>query len=334
MPDTHLSRRFFMSGAAGATAAAGVAAATRAAQAAKPKPNSGEFLSKASGKWAPLRIVRPEGIEWKTSPLWDFKVLFENKETGAHLIMLSVPPGWEGGLNHYHEWHEWAYVLSGDLTNDEFVSPGQVRGSRYQFREGDFLSRPPFSLHGIEEGGLRSQIGCTLLIQEEGTSDTTYGINPKHPNYSERYKNVDAWSKPRLLDTIGDMRWDDMPGVPGVKVKYLMDDANFKARLHWVEAGFKGGSVPMLAAPSYIPSGRIFRYALFGDMTVHTYAKPGATPEAVTVEKDQMIDQGPNAIMCLPEGIASQKGCAWLQVEYGDERGVVSDKDIALPIAV
>lgn len=334
MASMTLSRRLFVGGAAGLAGAAASVGAAAAAKGNKKRAGAGEVLSQASGEWASLRIVRPEAMDWQSGAKWDFKLLFENPETGAHLIMLSVPPGWEGGLNHYHEWHEWAYVLSGDLTNDEFVSPDQHRGSRYQFREGDFLSRPPYSLHGIEAGGLRSQIGCTLLIQEEGPSQLTYGVVPAHESYDERYKKVTNWSNPRLLDTIGDMRWDDMKGVPGVKVKYLMDNGNFRARLHWVEAGFQGGSVPMLASPSYLPSGRVFRYVLFGDMTVNAYKKPGAKAQAFSVEKDHMIDQGPKAIMALPEGVATQKGCVWLQVEYGDERGVVSEKPIAMPVAI
>ncbi|MEO0413065.1 MAG: hypothetical protein AAF221_14630 [Pseudomonadota bacterium] len=332
MADIGFSRRSFVGTAAGLAAAA--TSASAAADGHDAAAQTGEMLSKADGKWAPLRIVSPDDMDWKTGPKWDFKYLFQNEETGAHLILLSVPPGWEGGLNHYHDWHEWAYILSGDLTNDEFVSPHQHRGARFQFREGDFLSRPPRSLHGIEAGGLRSQIGCTLLIQEEGPSSTTYGVNPDHETYDERYKDVTRWNNPRLIDTIGDMRWDDMPGVPGVMVKYLMDNGNFKARLHWAKPGFEGGSVPMLAAPSYIPSGRVFRYVLFGDMTVHAFAQPGAEPEAFAVTKGALIDQSPKAIMALPKGKATERGCVWLQVEYGDERGVVSDKQIAMPIAV
>lgn len=323
-----------MSGAAGLVGAVAGSEAAVAAKSTTVKSSAGEVYSKVSGDWAPLRIVRPEGLDWQTSPNWDFKLLFQNEETGAHLIMLSVPPGWEGGLNHYHEWHEWAYVLSGDLTNDEFVSPDQHRGARKQFREGDFLSRPPYSLHGIEQGGLRSQIGCTLLIQEEGPSEQTHGVVPAHNSYSERYKSVGQWSNPRILDTIGDMRWDDMKGVPGVKVKYLMDNSNFKARLHWAGPDFKGSDAPFLTMPSYLPSGRVFRYVLFGDMTLNAYAKPGARPQSFMVTKDQMIDQGPRSIMALPSGKVSEKGCAWLQVEYGDERGVVSDKQIAPLVGV
>lgn len=334
MPKPIFSRRNFVGAAAGLAGAAGSIGGAQAAKKSRQKSTQGEEYSKSSGDWASLRIVRSEGLDWQTGAKWDFKLLFQNEETGAHLIVLSVPPGWEGGLAHYHEWHEWAYILSGDLTNDEFVSPDQDRGARKQFREGDFLSRPPFSLHGIEPGGLRSQIGCTLLIQEEGLSAQTHGVMPAHENYSKRYESVDDWANPRILDTIGDMRWGDMKGAPGVKVKYLMDNANFRARLHWVTPDFKGGDVAGLSTPSYVPSGRVFRYVLFGDMAVNAYAKPGARAQQFTLNKDDMLDQGPNSIMALPSGQVSEKGCAWLQVEYGDERGVVSDKAIAAAVAV
>lgn len=326
------SRRRFLGGAAGVAGITAVAG-SGAAGAANRQGNAAAsvVLTEADGDWAPLRLVRPELMEWQAGAKWDLKMLFHDQETGAHLIMLTVPPGWEGGLNHYHEWHEWAYILSGDLTNDEFVSPDQHRGARKQFREGDFLSRPPFSLHGIEEGGLRSQIGCTLLIQEEGPSELTHGVVPKHENFSDRYKSVNAWSNPRLLDTIGDMLWDDMKDMPGVKVKYLMDNANFRARLHWIEAGFKGTDVPSLATPAWLPSGRQFRYLLFGDLTTNAFARPGASAQTVTATKDHLIDLGPRCISALPEGVATQKGCVWLQIEYGDARGVVSDKAIAAP---
>ncbi|RME68518.1 MAG: cupin domain-containing protein, partial [Alphaproteobacteria bacterium] len=287
-----------------------------------------------AGLRAPLRIVRPEHMAWQSSRYWDLKMLFHNEETGAHLILLAVPPGWTGALNHYHEWHEWAYILSGDLTNDEFVSPHQHRGARKQFREGDFLSRPPYSLHGVEAGGLASQVGCRLIIQEEGPSALTYGVVPGQKDFQTPDKAVTRWTSPRLIDTIGGMRWDDMDGMPGVKVKYLMDNDNFRARLHWVDAGFRGDGVPALSTPAYWPSGRRFRFVLYGDIAVDAYAAPGAPPQRFTATTQQLIDQGPRAIVALPAAAASNKGCVWLEVDYGDERGVVSDTAIAAPVPV
>jgi len=53
---------------------------------------------------------------------WGTKTLFGGPG-GEHLRILYVPPGAEGAKVHYHEW---AYNLAGDFTNNESTMPDEI----------------------------------------------------------------------------------------------------------------------------------------------------------------------------------------------------------------
>lgn len=70
----------------------------------------------------------------------------------------KMPP--PGMPPHYHTFWEWGYTLKGDSIMPEPVSPMQKNGMLYRKKEGGWLTRPPYSLHGGSwvTGGGRNQL--------------------------------------------------------------------------------------------------------------------------------------------------------------------------------
>ena len=56
-----------------------------------------------------VKIIDTDNMPW---PLpfndrgWKSKVLFDNPETGDRLMIIWVPIGAPGGINHYHDFHD------------------------------------------------------------------------------------------------------------------------------------------------------------------------------------------------------------------------------------
>ena len=73
-----------------------------------------------------------------TATGWGTKTLYSGPD-GEQLRILYVPPGAEGAKVHYHEFHEWAYNIAGDFTNNESTMPDQVFGPLQRFREEGIL---------------------------------------------------------------------------------------------------------------------------------------------------------------------------------------------------
>lgn len=326
-----VSRRTFI----GSTAAVAAAEWSRPARAQIPEKldTSGETLSRADAPWAPTRVLDTEKMAWEATAIWKRKVLAWDFETNAHLLLLYVPPGWDGGANHYHLWHEWAYVLAGDLTNNEYMTPEQRVGALMQFREGHFLDRPAYSLHGSEPGRLSSQIGGFLIIQEEGMRSVS--VAPGTPFASDEYKSVKAWAMPRIVDTIGNMLWEDDPTVKGLKVKPLADDPGrgFRAMLRWMPPGWSAATDPGFAAPHYYKQARQFNFVLVGDMRLQPYRTPERKAQEIALKKYFLFDRRPNAVCGLADGKVTEEGCIWIEVTYA--KGMtVSDTPIEAPIRV
>ena len=162
------------------------ASAGAAQGAGKPKADQGkpyEHRMPAQAPFAAVRVldVLNMPIEAPGGNGWGIRTLYAGA-AGEHLRILYVPPGAEGAKVHYHEFHEWAYNIAGDFTNNESTMPDQVYGPLQRFREGNFLSRPPHSLHGGEKGRMKwmaSQIGAEILIMEEKDAmQYSYTVDP------------------------------------------------------------------------------------------------------------------------------------------------------------
>jgi hypothetical protein len=274
----------------------------------------------ATAPHVPVRIIDTDMMPWPEADMvygWKVKVLFRNEQTGDHLMIVKLAIGAPGGRNHYHDFHEWAYWLSGDFTNNEYTHPQQQLGVFQQFREGIFLDRPPYSLHGGEPDRLDSQVGGTCLIMEEGGK--TLDVLPDHPNYSDDWKTVEQWAVPRLIDTLADLPWEPYPDAEGVLIKRLVDDQvrGFRARMWRLRAGWESVQAPNFSRPYYYKQAHQFNFLLNGDVRIQAYSSPGNKAEAVKLGKSFYFERPPMSIFGLAEGPVSEEGCVWLEVTYG-----------------
>jgi len=301
-------RGFLKSGAALAGAAAGGAMA---------RGGTWERRSAADPDWTPVKIIDCPAMPWgaPNERGWRFKFLYDNRHTGDHLVLIDVPIGAPGGKNHYHDFHEWAYWLSGDFTNNEFTSPLQRKGVMQQFREGVFLDRPAYSLHGGEDDRLPSQVGGTCLIMEEGGS--TYSVIPGEEGYTEAWRNIDQWTVPRIIDTIADIPWEPVENTEGLLVKRLVDDQKrgFRANLWRLKPGFAYNG-QNFGRPYWYEEAWQFVYVLNGDLRVEPRRAPGKPAPAATLGKDFYMELAPRSIVGLPRGVVTAGGAVWLQVTY------------------
>jgi len=313
-----------------------VAAAPFLGRSAHAQEEDYEILTSVDGNWKPLRVINTDKMPWEATSLWFKKVLFLDNKTGSHFLLLYVPTGWEGGANHYHFWHEWAYILSGDLTNSDYASPDQKKGSLLQFREGYYLDRPPYSLHGAEPGRLPTQIGSTLIIMEEGPGSDSRTVVRNSPFFLEKSLDVDQWTTPRIVDTIRDMEWEDHATVEGLKIKPLTNDPGrgFRVTMKWLPRGWTSDRAPEFARAFYYGnSARQFCYILDGSMSLQAYASPDKKAEQVEVSKNFYVERGPKCVVGLPDGVVTETGCVWIETTYANG-ATVSDRPIEDPVFV
>lgn len=278
-----------------------------------------QTMTNATPPFTPVKVLDTPAMPW-SPPFnelgWKAKTLFSNEDTGDHLVIIWVPIGAPGGRNHYHTFHEWAYWLTGDFVNNEYTSPLQRIGDFQQFREGVFLDRPAYSLHGGEPGRLDSQVGGTCLIMEEG-GETLYVI-PDDPRYSDEWKQVKQWTVPRIIDTISEMPWEPYDGAKDIGIKRLADDQvrGFRAVMWLLPAGWKSTGTGQFGRAHYYKQAHQFNYILNGDLQLQCWASPQEKAEQVTLTKDFYFEKAPMAISGLADGVVSETGCVWLQVTY------------------
>lgn len=331
-----LSRRNFLgTGAAALTAVATRSASDQGMDEQQSGESPAEILSATDGPWTPARVIDTDKMAWEHDMTWQRKLLYNNDVSGSHLMLLYTPPGWTGGILHYHLFHEWVYVISGDLTNHDYSSVNQKVGYMQQFRQGDWLDRPAFGLHADEPGRLPSQIGCFLMIMEEGK--VTLSPDKSSPWYSEDYKKVREWTMPRIVDTIGDMPWSDDGSVDGLKVKRLADDParGFRANLFWLPAGWKSDQANEYARAYYREEALEFNFVLVGGMKIQPYRNPKTKAEPIELNRYSLFERGPKCIAGLVDGTVTQAGCIWLQVIYGNgKEAIVSDHPIGEQIRI
>jgi hypothetical protein len=307
-----------------------------------------EWTSSASAPYRPVKVLDTDAmpIEYTrgSRASWGVKTLFENPESGGHLTIISIPPGAEGALNHYHEFHEWAWIMFGDFTNNESTHPDQVYGPLQRFVAGDFLSRPPYSLHGGERGRqkfMASQIGSEILIMEESNVGAkTWKVDPacrdgQDPDgecsgYNPNYRDVKQWATPRIIDTLNDMPFQPVPGAAGLHVKHLIDDPlhGFRARMWYLEGG---AATPAQLRPHYYREAYQFNFLVSGDLTIQAWASDGEAAETRALERNNYFERAPMSIFGVASEDASAGGAVWLEVTYA--RGTTwTDDDEVTPI--
>ena len=142
------------------------------------------------GAWPALQIVDVSAMDWDERPRFKSKSKTFFRSGAGSFVYARFSPTWDtkpfaGGPlgSHYHLWHEFAYILEGDLVVTEPVSPHQQNGALFRYVQGTWLDRPAYTLHGggWATGGLRAQNPCTLIIFEEGDgSVVTVGPDGDH----------------------------------------------------------------------------------------------------------------------------------------------------------
>jgi hypothetical protein len=279
-----------------------------------------------------LRIVDVNALEYGDA--WNglngtskAKLLYQN-DSGAFMMYIDFDPGWDAvnKARHFHDFHEWGYVLSGDFMLYEFVNPMQQKGSLYPMRPGTWMSRPPFSIHGNRPDAMEHQKITTPSIQLafiEGGKN--YSLDPNNKWYSEEWKNVKQFTQPRFQNTATTqlMEWEDAHDLPGASVKWLTDDAEdgFRSRLIYVPAGWSHPDGP---TKTYFEKAQRLVYVLFGDLSISSATESGID-EVATVHKDYFVEQPPMSFWGWGEGPLTEKGAMWLEVTYADattQRGV------------
>jgi hypothetical protein len=302
---------------AGASAAAPAMAQTSRGNAHGHSHPPFEMRSRSSHPWSPLRVVDTERMPWKQTAQRDEKTLFSNVQQESRLSIIHVFPRHSDWTSHYHTGPEWSFHLAGDMVNCEYTSPDQRVGALVRSKEGYFLDRPPYSLHGFESGRhLESQMGATLLLMSEGGHSVS--PIPEHPVYSDEYKQVKEWARPRIIDTIEKMPWEPDPTVSGLQLKHLADDRGrgFRATLRCLPAGWNSSLSPNFARGFYYRQAYQFNLVLEGDLNIQIYRAPGEKAEKLTLGRHFYLERAPMSIFGLADRVVSERGCVWLEVTY------------------
>lgn len=271
------------------------------------------------------------------------KTIFQSPEAGpgsklpvGQLIHLQYLPTFKSEMPppgikpHYHEFWEWGYTLKGDAVMPEPVSPYQKNGMLYRKKEGGWLTRPPYSLHGGSwvTGGLRNQLPYDLIIFEEGDGHV---INVGLPGAPGSYRSRDGgppppgtvgdWTKvkrfqrPWLLDATRDVDWEDDREIPGRFVKWLDDDMEYGFRAQLVKIP-PGWTPPPEWKKTYFENANRLRYMIWGEMKVWQFNGPNDAGKAYKVGEDYFIYQPPRSIWGYGDGPVTDMGAIWLEVTY------------------
>lgn len=296
-----------------------------------------------------VEIIVVAQVAYDTQPRFggESKTLLRTPEGGS-LIWAHWPPRPDVGPPvdplgpHYHAWHEWAFVLSGDFVLHEPVSPAQRHGLAYRYRQGTWLDRPAYTVHGgtWETGGIQSQGPSTYILFEEGDGSViTVGpeggrhFKPDFPDQKPkpvRIERGDApdWNRPWLVDTLDGLEWERDPDFPGRALKWLSDDPSrgFRARLIKVPPGFTYPQRVRGRFTRYRSAQRLI-YVLYGDLRVWSGA---GAPQRVS--RDTLVHQPAGSRLGFGDGPVSDHGAVWLEVTYahGYEvgRGPIEEPDL------
>jgi len=288
--------------------------------------------TRASGGHAAAVVIRTIEMPWSElegGRGWRTKKLFENPATGDRLSVMYMPADSLVAKVRYRDSHEWAYWLSGDFVSNEYSVLRQRIGpftefredmlfnQPIRFREGMFLDRPPYSLHGHESGRLGTRAGASFLIMEEGGRSV---VLPGETGCSDEFKSVKEWASPVVIDTASGQPWEEDPSAEGVMVKHLVENERegFRAVLRRLPHGWRSSQARAFAAPYYYERAHEFNFVLAGDMRLRAWAAPGKPAETFHVTRYNLVERAPTCILGLADGVVSETGCIWLEVTYGE----------------
>ena len=284
-----------------------------------------DVLANNEVNWEPLQVQNVDNIPWDErfrmgkAGSTNGKLLFFNPNGGV-LLYVKFNPGWDadGTEAHYHTFHEWGYVLDGSFPLYEFVSPNQKTGSLVNMKQGTFMDRSAYSIHGNRREAMEKQIitpASTQLIFYE--SGTTVSLDKENKNYSDDWKNVDEFFPANFQDSLNAnvMEWEDDKELDGVKVKWLSDhgEKGFTARLRYAPANWANKDS---STPTYNKSGYRFMYILSGDMNL---VMTDSNKENRKVAENFLIVHKPMSLWSWGSQRLTEKGVMWLDVEYGKE---------------
>ena len=273
-------------------------------------------------KFQPLRILDVDSMGWDDS--WAGlngtsrgKLLYSGG--GSLMLLVAFYPGWDAvnKTRHYHNFHEWGYVLEGDFLIYDFVSPIQTKGTKYTMRSGTWMSRPPYSIHGNRPDAMVHQQVTTPSVQlvfAEGGKN--YSLDPKNKWYNDDWQKVTEWTHPLYQNSAlpESMEWEDTSDLPDAKIKLLSDEiaGGFRARIIYVPPGWRySGDAPK----TYFNQAHRFHYMLSGDLTLGSGSTGDGT---VSIEKGFFVEQPPMSVWHWADGTNTQKGGMWLEVTYAE----------------
>ena len=302
----------------------------------------GYASAEEQGGWDSMTFIDVNAMDWE--PMWTGlkgtsrgKKLYSNQQ-GGFMLYLEHDHGWDS-LNksrHFHDFHEWGYVLDGNFLIYEFVNSEQKNGSLYDMKAGTWMSRPPYSIHGHRADAMKHQRitpGAIQLAFSEGGK--SYSLDPLNSWYSSDWKNVPQFTHAHFQDTamLQVMEWEDAVDLPGASMKWLSDHAEdgFRAKLYYVPPGWKYSGDQKT---HYYKKAQQFYYVVFGDLTVLSQASPDSAPKTTTVKKDFFINRPPKSLWTWGEGKLSNRGAMWLEVTYAKGARVGNgpiEKKITLP---
>jgi hypothetical protein len=238
------------------------------------------------------------------------KVLYRDEASRAQLVLLWTPVGATGGPMRFHTFHEWAYRLSGDTIYREASSPDELDVAPSQYREGHFMDRPPYSIHG---GEVPTQMGGVVLVMESGDLlKKTFPLDSPE----NRALGEGRWSKVRTRDTIGEMDWQPLEGAAGVRIKRLASEetSGFRAELIHVPRGWENnGRIGFGEVYSY-ERAHEFNFVIKGDLRMTDCSR-----SSLRIEEQGFVERSAGVSGGLAMGAVTEDGCVLLQVTYARE---------------
>lgn len=151
------------------------------------------------------------------------KVLYVDPRTQGYVqLRFALPGKIDQSVRRYHRTvRETFYFLGGDLPDWEFRGASDTKGWDVVFREGDFMDRPPRSVHG-RGSHQTSETGGTFLIWS--THGDEFEADMKESIYLDFEGNFDNHGRdftvPNILDT-AKLEWTPHPRVPGWKQRMV-----------------------------------------------------------------------------------------------------------------
>ena len=283
--------------------------------------------SEVHSEWVPLNIVDVRSMPWDerfrlgSKETSKGKLIYSNR-SGAAFFYVHFAPGWtaENTERHYHDFVEWGYVLDGDFILYEFVSPKQEKGSRVDMRQGTWMYRPAFSIHGNRRDAMKRQRvtpGSTQLLFVEGGKN--YALDPSSKMYSDDWKTVKKFTYPYFQHTVSPsiIEWENDDELPGVLVKWLHDEMvdGFRAKLRYAPPGWE---YPNISEGFYYEYAQRFVYILNGDLKIQSVAEPNGSGETFTASDDFFVEQPPKSIWHWVSGPLTESGVMWLDITYAN----------------